>query len=393
MHPDRIKLLKFTPNFGIGGTERQFVNLSRSLDPSRFELHLACLERWGQLLEEVGTNRIPVSEYRIQRLYHPKTFKQQLSLARYLKRNGIQIVHAYNFYGNVFAIPAARLAGVTVTMAAIRDMGPYLTRMKRHVHRFVCRFADCIVVNAEAIRKRLVAEGYSEEKIAVIRNGIDHSRFNGKANDAGLRYELGLPLRAPLVLLFSRLNPLKGVEYFLQAAAIVAGHFPEVRFLIVGDAFMVKDGAIVRTDYMRGLKGYVARLGLEKRVVFTGFRLDVPKLLSQVAVSVLPSLSEGLSNTLLESMAAGVPVVATRVGGNPEVVEDGVTGLLVPPQDPEAIARALCLLLKDPKLALRLGQAGRKRVAERFSLEQMVRETETLYLQLIRKACAEQSGG
>jgi len=378
MQTDRVKLLKFISNFCIGGTERQFVNLSRSIDPSRFELHLACLERRGELLKEIEMSRIPVSEYRIQRLYHPKTFKEQLGFAARLKQNKIQIIHAYNFYGNVFAIPAARLAGVPVVVAAIRDMGPYLTLMKRRAQKFVCRFADCIVVNAEAIRKWLIAEGYSEEKIIVIRNGIDLSRFDGKTNGAGLRHELGLPLHAPLVLLFSRLNPLKGVEDFLQAAAIVTGHFPEVRFLIAGDA--------IQADYMRDLKGYVVRLGLEKRVVFAGFRLDMPELLSEVAVSVLPSLSEGLSNTLLESMAAGVPVVATDVGGNPEVVEEGVTGLLVPPRNPEAIARALCLLLKDPKLALRLGQAGKKRVIERFSLEHMVRETESLYLNLLKKA-------
>jgi glycosyltransferase involved in cell wall biosynthesis len=379
MQSDKIKLLKFVTSFYIGGTERQFVNLSRAIDPSRFDLHLACLERRGDLLNEIDRSRIPVSEYPVHSLYQPETFRQQLSLAGYLRRNKIQILHSYNFYSNVFAIPAARLAGVPVTVAAIRDMGPYLTPMKKRVHRFVCRFADSIVVNAEAIRKWLIAEGYSEEKITVIRNGIDFSRFREKTNGASLRRELGLPPRAPLVLLFSRLNPLKGIEYFLQSASIVAGHFPEARFLIVGDA--PQTGA----DYIKGLKDDVARLGLENRVIFTGFRLDTPELLSEAAVSVLPSLSEGLSNTLLESMAAGVPVVATNVGGNTEVVEEGVTGLLVPPRDPEAIAHAVCLLLKNPELASSLGRAGKKSVIERFSLDRMVRETEGLYLKLIRK--------
>src|ERR1700674_1467029 len=114
IQPGRVKLLKFISNFCIGGTERQFVNLSRSIDPSRFELHLACLELKGELLKEIEKKGIPVSEYRIQRLYHPKTFKEQLGLATYLKQNKTQVVHAYNFYGNVFAIPAARLAGVPV---------------------------------------------------------------------------------------------------------------------------------------------------------------------------------------------------------------------------------------------------------------------------------------
>src|SRR5207247_8999368 len=123
-----------------------------------------------------------------------------------------------------------------------------------------------------------------------------------------------------------------------------------------------------------------------QRLVFTGFRLDVPELLSEVTVSVLPCVSsEGLSNTLLESMAAGVPVVATTVGGNPEVVQDGRTGLLVPPRDPHALANAIGRLLQDPDLASRCGRAGRQRVAEHFSIDQMVSKTERLYLTLLER--------
>jgi glycosyltransferase involved in cell wall biosynthesis len=131
------------------------------------------------------------------------------------------------------------------------------------------------------------------------------------------------------------------------------------------------------------LEEYACQLGLGQRIVFTGFRGDVPELLSEVAISVLPSLSEGTSNTLLESMAAGVPVIATRVGGNPEVIEDGVSGLLVPPRDSAALAAAMDRLLEDEILALALGQAGMRRVSELFSLEGSVHETEHLYQRLV----------
>ena len=124
-------------------------------------------------------------------------------------------------------------------------------------------------------------------------------------------------------------------------------------------------------------------MGLGQRIVFTGFRGDVPDLLGEVAISVLPSLSEGTSNTLLESMAAGIPVIATRVGGNPEVIEDGVSGLLVPPRDSAAIVTAVRRLLEDEELAARLGQAGMRRVSELFSIEGSVHETEHLYEQLV----------
>lgn len=377
--PGRIKLLKFVTLFEIGGTERHVVNLARALDPSRFELDIACLSRKGAFLKEIEDLRIPVTEYSIRSLRSSKAVKQQLNFARYIRDNKIQIVHTYGFYANAFAVPAARIARVPVVVASIRETGDLWSPMQRRVMKFVCRLAHCVMVNAEAVAERLVAEGYDREKMTVIRNGIDLSRFARNGGDAKLRQELGLAPRTPLIAVFSRLNPLKGVEFFLEAAAIMAPRFPEARFLVVGGTLPGEEA------YQRELERLVDRLGLGNRVVFTGFRLDVPELLSEVTISVLPSLSEGLSNVLLESMAAGVPAVATKVGGNPEAVEDGVTGLLVPPRDPSALAQAISRLLENPEMARSFGAAGRQRVAERFSGEKMVRETERLYLKLLEK--------
>jgi len=379
MRLDRITLLKFVSCFGGGGTERQMVNLVRALDPLRFELHLACLRRWG-LLDEVESSGAPVVEYKITRLYNHTALREQIKFAQYLRRNRVHIVHTYGFYNNVFAIPPAKLAGAPVIVASIRDTGDLWTPMQRRVQKVICRLADQILVNAETIRQLLIATGYPQEKVTVIPNGIDFSRFARNGNDGRLRHEFDLPPHAPLVAVLSRLHPWKGIEYFLEAAMIVSRRFPEVRFLIVGE------GQVVDSPYKRELEGYAVRLGLGERVVFAGFRLDVPEILAEVAVSVLPSLSEGLSNVLLESMAAGAPVVATRVGGNPEVVEDGETGLLVPPRDPAALAQAICRLLDSPELASRFGQAGRERVIKRFSLERMVQATESLYLDLLNRA-------
>ena len=387
MQPGRIKLLKFITALGMAGTEKQFMNLGRALDGSRFELHLACLHRWGHFLEEVEALGIPLVEYRITSLCRPDVLKEQLRFAAYIKRNGIQIVHTYGFYPNVFAIPAAWLAGVPAIVASIRDTGGYQTSIQRRVEKFVCWQADRIAVNAEAVRQWLIAQRYNPEKITVIPNGIDLSRFPLQRGVSKLREELGLPQGTPLIAVLSRLHPFKGIEYFLEAAAIVATRFPEARFLIVGAGVIVKDGAVEwDARYGEGLESYAMRLGLGGRVIFTGFRLDVPEWLSEITVSVLPSVSsEGLSNTVLESMAAGVPVVATTVGGNPELVQDGVTGLVVPPQDSGALARAVCRLLENKELALKFGQAARQRAAERFSVETMVRETEHLYLSLLEK--------
>jgi len=207
----------------------------------------------------------------------------------------------------------------------------------------------------------------------VIRNGVDVERFAPRPPDEALRSSLGLPSRAPLVVAVSRLNPMKGIDDLLKAAALLEGRFDEARFVIVGDGASRRD-----------LEEQARLLGLAGRVLFTGTRLDVAAILSQAAISVAPSLSEGLSNVVLESMAAGVPVVATRVGGTPELLEDGVTGLLVPPCDAPALAVAIGRLLEDEPLARRLGEAARARAVDRFSMQHMVRQTEELYRALLR---------
>jgi glycosyltransferase involved in cell wall biosynthesis len=373
---ERIPVLTFLTNFLIGGTERQVVNLVQNYDRARFDVHLACFRRAGPLLQEIDMAGVALADYPITTLPSPRTLWQQARLARYARAQGIRIVHSFGFYANVFAIPAARLARVGVVVASIRDIGDHLTWLQKTLQKWVCRAADHVLVNASAVQEVLLAQGYAPSRISVIRNGIDVSRFRDRAGTEPVRPGLGLPPTAPVVAVFSRLNRLKGIEYFLEAAALLAKSFEEVRFLIVGDS--------ISDAYRVELEQFAAGLGLAERVVFTGFRSDVPELLSEVCVSVLPSLSEGLSNVVLEAMAAGVPIVATSVGGTPEMVEDGVTGLLVPPRDAAALAQAIGSLLGDPARGRSIGQAARRRVAERFSLEATVRETEQLYERLLR---------
>jgi len=374
--PAPVPIVQLVTNFNLGGTERHVSNLARLLDRSRFEVHLACLRRSGEFLQPVEHECGVVAEYPIRRLYGPATLRRQLQFARDLRRRRIQVVHTYGFYANVFGLPAARLARAPLIIASIRDTGDHLSASRRRLQRLACRLADCVLVNAEAVRQRLLAEGFPAHKIAVIRNGINLGGFISPRGRDALRRTLGLPAFGPLVTVVSRLNPMKGIEHFLQAAERIVERLPEVRFLVVGDC----EPSPARTSYRARLEALAARLGLDGRVLFLGFRSDVADLLAASTVSVLPSLSEGLSNVLLESMAVGVPVVATRVGGNPEAVEHGVTGLLVRPGDASALAHAVALLLEHPHLAKWYGQAARQRVQERFSDQGMVRATEDFYL-------------
>jgi glycosyltransferase involved in cell wall biosynthesis len=379
---DRVRLLTFVTNFLIGGTERQVVNLARGLDRERFDLQMACFQRTGDFLPEVESRGVPLTHYAINRLYGIKALRQQLRFGRHLRRQGIQVVHSYGFYPNIFAIPAARLARVPVVLASIRDTGDHLTSQQKRVQRLVCRLADRVLANSEAVRDSLLLQGYDPRRIVLIRNGIDVKHFGREVQGSTIRRELGIAEDAPIVAVLSRLNQLKGLEYFLEAAALLAPSFPKARFLIVGDN--TEPG--IGDAYRRKLQADAERLGVSHCVVFTGFRRDIPELLSQISISVLPSLSEGLSNALIEAMVAGVPVVATAVGGNAETVEHGVTGLLVAPRDSAALAAAVTELLSRPDLARRLGCEARERAVGRFSLERMLRETEGLYLRLVEEA-------
>lgn len=379
-----INLLKFVATFGWGGTERQFVNLALGLDASRFTVHFGCLRRFGVMLDEIEASGIAVRHYDVTTFRNIKVVAAQYLLARDIRRLGIQIVHTYGFYSNVFAIPAAKLAGARV-VASIRDMGVYLSPSQRIVQRWICRFADHVLVNGNAIKDWLTSDGYDGDRITVIPNGIDLSRFEQSAHPGRLRSELGLAADTPLIGVVGRLNRLKGLEDFLTAAAIVARRFPKARFLIMGESSFVPKGSTIVIDesYRDKLSRLAVQLGLQDRVVFTGFRPDVERILPDLSVSVLPSLSEGLSNTLLESMAAGVPVVATRVGGAAEAVQDGHNGLLVPAADPNSLANAICRLLDEPVLASRLGQAARRRIIDRYSMSRMVESTSQIYETLL----------
>jgi glycosyltransferase involved in cell wall biosynthesis len=374
-----VRLMKFVTQFGVGGTERQFVNLGLALEPSRFAVHFGCLRRSGPLVEEIEARGIPVLDYNVWTFRNPLAAVAQLRLARDIRRHSVRIVHTYGFGANLFGIPAAKLAGARV-VASIRDLGVYLSPNEQRLQRLICRMADRILVNAGAIRDWLVSDGLDGKRIMVIPNGVDVSRFEERRPTGKLHEEYGFPANARLVGVIGRVTRLKGIEDFLHAAAIVASRFPDVRFLIVGAGYIVRNRTVAADDgYSEELTRLVANLGLQDRVVFTGFRAQVEQVFPELSVSVQPSLSEGLSNVLLESMAAGLPVVATRVGGTAEAVQDGENGLLVSPGNPDSLAEAIGRLLDAPDFAARLGNAARRSIAARFSIDRLVETTSSFY--------------
>lgn len=345
-----------------GGSERQFVWAAQALRSTDYHVNLGCMRRAGAFLEGLGD----ISEFNLGGSFISRRAPAvYLALARHLRAQHIAVAHSFDFYSNVMMIPVARASGVPVVIGSQRQLGDLLTREQFAVQSWVLRLCDRVVCNSHAAADRLAAHGVS--KLVVIPNGLPDEAF---AETAPAFPRLADVLRVGMI---ARMNhPVKNHPAFLRAAARLAAEFPGAEFLLVG-------GGPLRP----GLERMAASLGLGDRVRFLGDRRDVPAVLAALDVSVLPSHSESLSNAILESMAAGVPVVAARVGGNPEVVIDGVTGLLVPPDDDEQLADALLRLLRQPELRMRYGGQAREFARAHFRPERVRQQYDELYKTLL----------
>ena len=297
-----------------------------------------------------------------------------LHLCWVLRRYRIQLIHTNSYVPGNYARPAAALMRVPVIIDHWHGFTRF-SRKRKIICRLLGRITDLSLAVSQGVRDYLIEPGgLDPARVRVVHNGVDVARLRQHRPRAEVRRELGLPEGVPVVGLVARLDHWgKGHREFLTALATLKEHYP-VEALIIGGGR--------REAEMRQLAG---EMGLAGRVHFLGQRPDIPDLLSALDLSVLPSHSEGVSLALLEAMAAGLPVIATAVGGLPEVVTDGVNGLLIPPQDPEALAQALARLLEDPALAKELGENARQHVEAHFSLERLGREINEIYGELIKR--------
>lgn len=297
-------------------------------------------------------------------------------LARVLRRRRADILHTHvQAAAGAPGRLAARLAGTRV-VAHLHIENHFRPRgarraVLRALDNATARLCARAIAVSEATREAFVRQGWPARLIEVVYNGVEVA--DGAANGS-LRRTLRIPEDAPVVAEIARLCDVKGQRELIAALA----HVPDARLVLIG-ADLETGGA-----FQAQLEQDAERLGVRDRVVFAGHRPDAKDLLSDVDVFALPSWTEGLPITVLEAMARGRPVVATPVGGTPEVVADGETGLLVPPHDPEALAEALRRLLADPDLRRRMGETGRSRVEERFSSDAMVARVLEIYDEVVR---------
>ena len=383
----------------IGGAERALLGLLDCLDRDAFEPALACphpgpltheAERRGirvhlgfpspRLLEvkrrSIGKDRLAAAAYPYDMA------RTAAGLASLIRREGYDLVLTNSAKADIYGSLAGRLAGRPVVWR-LHDIasGDAFSRFNLFLFKVSASlFADRVLAISEVVRKAMLDLGVKEAKVSMVHNGILVEETGAAMGRDEVRAAWGVPVEAPLVGMVGRLVDWKGPDYFIEAAAVVAAGLPEARFMLVGDAIFGE------RSYVDDLEALVRARGLEGRVIFTGFRDDVEEIIASMDLLVHASvLPEPFGLVIIEAMAQRLPVVATRGGGVGEIVDDGETGVLVPPRDAAAMAAAISGLLADPARAKSMGEAGRKAVAERFDLREKVREMEAEMTAVLKK--------
>lgn len=352
-----------------GGTERQLIELLRHLDETKFRPILICLQEFGLVPQWEELN----CEKHVINVYSLSSFKALLSLisfVRFLRKNSVNIVQTFFFDSTLFAVVGARLAGIRNVVSCRRDAGFWIDKKISRINRILNFFIKRFLVNCEAIKTSLVGrEKISEASVDVIYNGIDIQSID-EVRPADLSLEFKeIEKRDFVVGLVANFNrEVKRVDIFVKAAAEVTLKFKNVKFLIIGGGQFEND-----------LKKLARKLAVEDIVIFGGKKNTAIQYVKSFDIGVLTSDSEGFSNVILEYMASGLPVIATDVGGNRELIENENIGTLVSPGDYKAIAKEICRLLSEKPRRIMMGKMARHKIKEKYSWNKKIREIETYY--------------
>lgn len=366
-----LRIVHVVPDLAPGGTQRlviELVNRTRA----RCESLVCCLDEKGDWSDELERENVPVVALNRRPGFRPDLGWRIASLAR---RHRAEVLHCHHYSPFVYGRIAATLIGaglVYTEHGRLSDQPPSIKR--RMVNPLLGRLGGPIFAVSGHLREHMIAEGLPASRIGVIHNGIDPGPEATPDMRAAAREVLGLPHDALVIGTAARLDTVKDLGALLQAFSQLRGTYPGSRLIVIGD------GA-----ERAALTAIGADLGIMAAVDFTGHRDDVRQLLPALDIFVNSSVSEGISLTILEAMAANLPVVATAVGGTPEVVIPDVTGLLVPARDPQRLAGALVQLASDEQRRLEFGAEGRRRVLARFSADRMVSDYMEQYKRTARK--------
>ncbi len=360
-------VLHLITSFEIGGTERQAVELLKRLNGERYDVRVAVLRNEGPFYSEIEARFPDVPEFPLTSFYDPNAVKQLARLRRLMLHDKIDILHAHDFYSSFIGAAAARLCGVRV-IASQRHLKLSDRRAHKWGTRLIHRLATRILVNSDAIREHIVNnEGAQTHKIVVVKNGVVPVTSSAQ-NRVRLCKELVVDTGVTLVGMVARLQTVKGHRFFIEAAAEVLRRRTDAHFVLVGEGPLRAE-----------IENQAAELGITDQVHLLGDRADVSPLVSAFDLLVLASLHEGLPNAVMEAMAAGVPVVATAVGGTKELITDGETGYLAPSANSAALAERILFALCDEIHRDEIVSAARRRITSAFGIERMVESVEALY--------------
>ena len=372
-----IRVAFFIVGRGIGGTELNAVRTAERLDRERIELSVFCHRPEGPLRDRYAAAGIPLHPVPVSSYASLTTVRRIWRVARQLKELGVDVVHTHDRYTNLFGGLAARLAGVRAVIASRRWWDPGPEAVYGPANRQAYRVATRVLANSPALGRLLVEqEGIARRKVVVVPNFVEEHVFEPLPPEqrVQLRRELGIGDDALVIGIVANLHPVKDHVTLVRAFALLRGRLASEALHLV----LVGEGKC-RSE----IEGLVAELGLGDRVHLLGQRPPRPSLHHVFDVSVLCSLNEGSPNSVAEAMAAGRAVVGTSVGGIPDAIDHGVTGLLVPPRDPERLAAALAELLTDPQRRAAMGDRARDVARDRFGVEPVLSRLTALYEELV----------
>lgn len=368
-----IKVVFLITDLLIGGAERALTRTAVGLSKHGYNVSVAYLYEAAPMAEVLKNAGVSVINLKMRNKFNVTAFWRFYRLLRYEQP---QILHTYMFHADLMGRLVGRLAGVPIIISSRRNIN-IGGQLREVINRFTVRLSDVTTAVCDQVRKTEIKQaGVEPERVVRIYNGVEIEKFQQveKNEIANLKQALSISPDDMVLGMVSSFREQKGYSFLIQAMVEIISAFPRVKLLLVGDGVLREH-----------IEKIVKTAGLTNAVIFTGIRRGIPDILSAMDIFVLSSLWEGMPNVVLEAMAAGLPVIATSVGGIPEAVIDGQTGLLVPPGNTGALAKAVIDLLNNPERASEMGLAGKKRADEFFSVSAMIGNTEALYEKWIQK--------
>jgi len=366
----KINVVHLVEELTIGGLEKTLTAVVLNLNKKKYNVSVWCLREGGFFADKLVKEGIDVN------ILHISTSRNPLSiykLYRLLKSHKFDIIHTHAYSAGTIGRISAFLAGIPVIISHNHSIYDYYNKYYHFVEWLLSLITDRVICISEVVNRFAnETQRINAKKLITIHNGIDDVCPVTEKRSSDLKKELGLPINHSVICTIAHLEEHKGLKYLLESASLLLASRRDISFLFVGV------GALERK-----LKKLCVDLKIEKNVIFSGERSDIPEILFSIDIFVLPSLREGLPLTILEAMACGKPVIATNVGGIPEIVVDGVSGILVSPKDPEALFRAMDELLNDRAKLTKMGHHGERVCEESFSSNAMIEKIENLYDSLL----------